>query len=405
MALTLRPVLLLIGVAALGLGCRTLRPRPIYEIPMTDVTRQSRLLRGFYEISDGARFTARTFAVSLDTLPTPRAAYLELDCYVPPDMAEDFRTMTLIATVNGSEVGRQTFYQPGHYIFTRYVPVQALKRSPAEVAFELDKSFTEGATGRVIGLSVHSVGFREYEQTAEYRETQMYIARQGFQEAAKQRRLEIPPAKEQELMQLFERLPAWQSLRFQGVKVSQNPLDLWMTQQIIYEIQPDFIILTGAREGGAALSYAGALNGMGLDRSRILAVDAQEAAADATSRPLWKRWVEYFRGDSTDPGIVTRLKDRTQRSKTMVILDSPDRRVDRVLEELRVYSPLVSRGAYLIVGSTYLDGVPARPGTGPGPYEAVRRFLDEGGAKDFEPDSSREMLVLTFSPGGWLRRK
>jgi cephalosporin hydroxylase len=403
--MALRPAFLLIGVAALGVGCRTLRPRPIYEIPMTDVTRQARLLRGFYEIRDGARLTARTFAVSLDTLPTPRAPYLELDCYVPPDMAEDFRTMTLIATVNGSEVGRQTFFQPGHYIFTRYVPVQALKRSPAEVAFELDRSFTEGATGRVIGLSVHSVGFKEYEQTAEYRETQMWIARQGFEEAAKQRRLAIPPAKEQELMQLFERLPALQSLRFQGVKVSQNPLDLWMTQQIIYEVQPEFVILTGAREGGAALSYAGGLNGMGLDRSRVLAVGAREPAPDAAARPLWKRWVEYIRGDSTDPGIVSRLKDRTRRAKTIVILDSPDRSVQKVLQELRLYSPLVSRGSYLIVGGTYLDGVPARPGTGPGPFEAVRRFLDEGGARDFEQDVSREMLVLTFSPGGWLRRK
>jgi cephalosporin hydroxylase len=372
---------------------------------MTDVTRQARLLRGFSAINNGSRLTERTFAVSLDILPTARAAYLELDGYTPPDLAEDFRALTLIARINGAEVGRQVFYQPGHFVFTRYVPVQMLKHGPVEVAFELDKSFSDAATGRVTGLNILSVGFKEYEQTAEYRDSQTWLARKGFDSAMKERAQQIPPAKQQELMRLFERLPALQSLRFQGVPTSQNPLDLWMTQQIIYEAQPDFIILTGAHEGGAALFYASALNGMGLERSRVLAVDAQDAAAEAVARPLWKRWVEYTRGDSTEPSLVDRMEKRTHGAKTMVILDSPDRSVDRVLRELRVYAPLVSRGAYLIAGSTYLDGVPARPGTAPGPFEAVRRFLDEGGGKNFEQDVSREMLVLTFNPGGWLRRK
>jgi hypothetical protein len=35
----------------------------------------------------------------------------------------------------------------------------------------------------------------------------------------------------------------------------------------------------------------------------------------------------------------------------------------------------------------------------------VRRFLVESGGKEFEKDLSREMMVLTFNPGGWLRRK
>jgi len=372
---------------------------------MTDTSRQSRLLRGFYEIKDGGRATNRVFAVSLDTLPTQRATYLELDCYIPPDVTEDFRTMTLIAKVDGVEVGRQTFYQSGHFTFTRYVPVHALKHSPAEVEFELDRSFTDGKTGRVLGLTARSIGFKEYEQTAEYRDTQMWVAHEGFEKVMGERRAQIPPAKEQELMRLFDQLPAWQDLRFQNVKVAQNPLDLWMTQQIIFETQPDFIVATGAREGGSALFYAGALNGMGLDRSRVLTVDAQDLTRDASARPLWKRYVEFSRGDSTDPSLVARIAARTRGGKTMVILDSADHTLPHVLQELRAYAPLVSRGAYLIAGSTYLDGVPVRPGVGPGPFEAVRRFLEGGGGKDFEQDAAREMMILTFNPGGWLRRK
>jgi hypothetical protein len=35
----------------------------------------------------------------------------------------------------------------------------------------------------------------------------------------------------------------------------------------------------------------------------------------------------------------------------------------------------------------------------------VRRFLEDGGSQDFEQDTTREMMILTFNPGGWLRRK
>jgi hypothetical protein len=36
---------------------------------------------------------------------------------------------------------------------------------------------------------------------------------------------------------------------------------------------------------------------------------------------------------------------------------------------------------------------------------AVRRFLSEPAGRDFEQDFTREALVMTSYPGGWLRRK
>lgn len=76
-----------------------------------------------------------------------------------------------------------------------------------------------------------------------------------------------------------------------------------------------------------------------------------------------------------------------------------------MLAELRAYSPLVSRGSYLIVQNTSLDRIPSQSPTGPGPYAAVSRFLQESSGKDFEQDAGRELMVLTRNPGGWLRRK
>jgi hypothetical protein len=36
---------------------------------------------------------------------------------------------------------------------------------------------------------------------------------------------------------------------------------------------------------------------------------------------------------------------------------------------------------------------------------AVRQFLESGGSKSFEQDLAREAYIMTFNPGGWLRRK
>ena len=49
-----------------------------------------------------------------------------------------------------------------------------------------------------------------------------------------------------------------------------------------------------------------------------------------------------------------------------------------------------------------MNGHPVRPDHGPGPMEAVETFLKEN--RDFAVDASREKLLLTFNPRGYLRR-
>jgi len=177
-----------------------------------------------------------------------------------------------------------------------------------------------------------------------------------------------------------------------------------MMQQIIYEVQPDFIVETGTWRGGSALYWAHTLHGMGLENSRVLTVDIQNLTQGASQHFLWKQYVQFFLGSSTDPAVVSRIAERVKGRRTLVTLDS-DHSMPHVLRELRMYSPLVSSGSYLIVEDTHYDGVPTQPGFGPGPTAALRRFLDEGGSRDFEPDLTREALVMTFNPGGWLRRR
>ena len=113
--------------------------------------------------------------------------------------------------------------------------------------------------------------------------------------------------------------------------------------------------------------------------------------------------------------VFSREFDRTRRllrrspssfkGKTVLVVLDSDHTMKHVREELRLYSGLVSAGSYIVVEDTHYDSVPTHPERGPGPMSAVNAFLREGGSELFEQDITREAMVMTFNPGGWLMRK
>ena len=86
----------------------------------------------------------------------------------------------------------------------------------------------------------------------------------------------------------------------------------------------------------------------------------------------------------------------------MVVLDSDHAR-DHVLKEMEIYGPLVTAGQYMIVEDGNINGHPAYPDFGPGPWEAIDEFLPRH--PEFEADRSREYLLVTQNPRGYLLKK
>ena len=372
---------------------------------MAGQVHNERILRGVYQGEGAWRWTSPAFAFKLDPPAASKPAYLEIDFTVPEELMEKQVPVTVVAKVDGAEIARSTYGKAGRNLLACRVPEQLLTRRPAEVEFSVDRSFTDPATSRVQGLIVVSVGLKEFEQTAEFRDAELAKSRDGYERALKQRDLKIPIDKQREIMKLFHELPIWENMWFHNIRTIKNPLDLWMLQQIAYEVRPDFVIETGTWKGGSALWWAHTLNGMGLENARVLTVDVQDFTKEgASSHPLWKKYVEFFHGSSTDPRIVAQIAQRVKGHRAIVNLDS-DHSMKHVLEELRLYAPMVNPGSYMAVEDTHLDGIPTHPEQGPGPTAAIRKFLTEAAGQDFEPDSSREALVMTSYPGGWLRRK
>jgi cephalosporin hydroxylase len=187
----------------------------------------------------------------------------------------------------------------------------------------------------------------------------------------------------------------WKNTSWMGVPTEKCPLDLWIYQEMFQELKPDVVVETGTRWGGSALFMASMFDL--LRHGRVITIDIQVPGP----RPQHHR-IDYLLGSSTSPPIIEEVRRRVGRDKAiMVVLDS-DHAMEHVLAEMGAYGDLVSEGSYLVVEDTNINGNPVLPGWGPGPREAVERFIAEN--DEFIVDRSREKLFMTFNPGGFLKR-
>lgn len=186
----------------------------------------------------------------------------------------------------------------------------------------------------------------------------------------------------------------WTRTYWMNVPCEKCPLDLWIYQEIISEIQPDLIIETGTRFGGSAFFMAHLLDILG--KGEILTIDIDRTLA----RPTHPR-IRYVHGSSADRDLIESLLANRPDERRLVVLDS-DHSKAHVLRELELLGKYVSVGSYLIVEDTNINGHPTFQTFGEGPYEAVAEFLETH--EEFSIDETREKFLLTFNPRGYLRR-
>jgi cephalosporin hydroxylase len=187
----------------------------------------------------------------------------------------------------------------------------------------------------------------------------------------------------------------WGNTFWLGKRVLKCPLDLWIYQELINWMRPDVIVETGTFDGGSALFLASICMLVGL--GRVITIDLQRRG-----EPPRHGLITYVHGSSVDPQVAENVRQSIgEEESVMVILDSDHHR-DHVLQELRTWAPLVSPGQFLVVEDTNVNGHPVLPRFGPGPKEAVTAFLEE--SSEFEVEPACEKFLLTFNPGGFLRR-
>jgi cephalosporin hydroxylase len=207
----------------------------------------------------------------------------------------------------------------------------------------------------------------------------------------------VGPIAQRQYARYYEHLGTAHTLTWLGVELKKLPGDLWTYQELLNELRPALVVETGTYRGGSALYLASIMDILG--RGEVVTIELNER----DNLPRHER-IEYVVGSSTDPAIVAHVRERCEAADgpVVVVLDSYHGR-DHVLAELESYHRVVTPGSYLIVEDTSHNGHPTKRGWGPGPWEAVDAFLAEHA--DFTPDRTRERLLHTQNPRGFLRRQ
>ena len=193
-----------------------------------------------------------------------------------------------------------------------------------------------------------------------------------------------------------------------GEPILNLPQDMFAIQEIIYKTRPKFIIELGVAWGGALLFYSTLMEVLGGEQ--VIGVDIyipDDLKERLASYGKLSDRLTLIKGSSIEEETIEKIKSVLGNCRqTMIILDSCHTH-EHVLKELRLYSPFLGKGYYMICGDTILEDIPeqkhrSRPwGPGNNPKTALRQFLKENNR--FEVDNILEnKLLYTCNPGGYL---
>jgi len=194
-----------------------------------------------------------------------------------------------------------------------------------------------------------------------------------------------------------------------GRPIMQFPQDIIAVQELIWRIRPDLIIETGIAHGGSLILSA-SIQALAQIDGEVVGIDIDIRAHNRLAieqHPLSNR-IRLIEGPSVEPRVFDSVRDVARRHTTVMVLLDSNHTHDHVSKELQLYSPLVTRGSYLIVFDTIIEFLPVdffsnRPwSVGNNPNTAVSYFLQS--TDRFEADTDIEAkLLITTARGGYLK--
>lgn len=194
--------------------------------------------------------------------------------------------------------------------------------------------------------------------------------------------------------------------------IIQYPQDIIALQEIIWRVKPDLIIETGIAHGGSLIFSASILELIG--NGQVLGIDVdirKHNRIEIEKHSMFKR-ITMIQGSSISKKVVKQVYNLSRDKKRVMLLLDSNHTHKHVLKEMEFYSPLVTKGSYMIVFDTVIDDISdqskhskfKRPwGKGNNPKTAVYEFLKKN--DQFKIDKQiQNKLLITTAPDGYLKR-
>ena len=200
-----------------------------------------------------------------------------------------------------------------------------------------------------------------------------------------------------------------------GVPIIQIPQDIYQLQEIIWDVKPNLIIETGIAHGGSLVfsaSMLAILNMQNKEKRKVIGIDIdfRNHNKSVLKKHFTKKLISFVSGSSTDTKVFDKIKKISKNyNKILVILDS-NHTHEHVLNELNLYSQLVSKNSYCIVFDTIINEMPNNfyPdrdwNNSNNPMTAIKEFLKSN--KNFEIDKKIDhKLMVSMAKNGFLKKK
>jgi len=185
-----------------------------------------------------------------------------------------------------------------------------------------------------------------------------------------------------------------------GEPCQKYPSDLMNYQELIFELKPDVIIETGTNQGGTAFFFRTILDLIGKPDAKVITCDIQDIR---TNRIRNLERIYFVCGSSTDKSTFNLIKAEIKPTDVVLVVLDSNHYESHVIKEIELYSTLVTKGSYMIVEDSDLNGHPIEPNYGRGPYEAIETFMKDN--KEFIFDKEREnKYVIVCAINGYLKK-
>jgi cephalosporin hydroxylase len=204
-----------------------------------------------------------------------------------------------------------------------------------------------------------------------------------------------------------------------GRPIIQLPEDMVRTQEVLHTLRPDVIVETGIAHGGSLVFYASLCELMGHGRVIGVDIDIREHNRKAIEEhPLFHR-ITLIEGDSINPVVVEKVRSMIEPDESVLVMLDGLHTAAQVTAELEAYSPLVSKGSYIVAADGIMESL-----------AGLRRHNDERSTDDWDwnnPKAAAEAFVaeregfiieappfefnespiseaVTYWPSGWIKR-